>query len=519
MKHLASAVRRLGLIKACAISAGALAASRVVYALYFSPLRRVPGPFLARLTNKRADLVAAFGGMARYARSESERYGDIYVYGPNAVSISDPADARIVFGARSIRKAECYAALDALNIENTLSTRDPHLASTRRRQLGPYFSPSYLRRMEQTIMDYGVLALKQKWDSLISKSPAGSVEVNYSKEFLLATFDISGALSFGRAFDALKNDDATIAHWILAVLIYTGTRYMLAGCPKFIASFILLPWERKCKKFIDFSAEAIAKRKELLSNLEEKGMGSEKPADLLQAFIDAEDPESKVRMDPTQVHAESITMLMVGSETSSNTLTWTLHLLMLHPQHYQRAADEVRSAFDKDHVIHYNEGKAKLPFIESCLYESMRLWPASSCQIPRIAPEGGITLRGHFLPAGTVINVNIQGVNLNEKIWASPHLFDPTRFLGNEAAKNRVLSFASGVRACPGKALAMMEMTTILANLLKDYDFALPADYTLRGPAVLDKKGNPRVMDSRLFVVRTAKNPERDCRITVSKRI
>ncbi|KAI8325385.1 hypothetical protein GQ54DRAFT_301858 [Martensiomyces pterosporus] len=55
---------------------------------------------------------------------------------------------------------------------------------------------------------------------------------------------------------------------------------------------------------------------------------------------------------------------------SSNTLTWTIHFLMLHPQHYKRVVDEVQSSFDNDHLITFDEAKEKHPFMEVCVYES-----------------------------------------------------------------------------------------------------------------------------------------------------
>ncbi|KAI8320220.1 cytochrome P450 [Martensiomyces pterosporus] len=513
LEWLHSLVQGFGYARAAATFTGIYAAYKVTYALFFSPLRHLPGPFLARLTNKRAEIIALFGWMGEYAREESEKYGDTYVYQPKAVSISNPIDARTVYASHAFPKTHFYDLMDILDTETTLSTRSPDLASMRRRQLGPYFHHGYLQRMEPTIIKHGFLAIKDKWDALISESAGGKTEVVYSREFLLTTFDVTSALAFGRELGSLKNNDVTIADWVASTLSYLWVRPMFARWPKPLSSLILSPLEKKHDALIAFSGESIARRREFLLTAEEK------PADLLQAMIDAEDPESKLRMEPTEVHAESVEMLLAGSETSSNTLTWTLHFLMLYPQHYRRAVEEVRSAFDKDSIIRYSEGRSKLPFVEACLYESMRLWPVSGGQIVRGVPEGGITLRdGSFVPGGYEVNVNMQGVNLHKEFWNEPHLFDPTRFLDNEDAKHNVITFSWGVRICPGRHLAWMEMITILANLLKDYDFALPADYTHRGPNVLDKRGYPKLMDAQTFLVSTPKNPERDCRIVVSKR-
>ncbi|KAI8322152.1 cytochrome P450 [Martensiomyces pterosporus] len=516
--RLNAVVSRLGYTNILATSAGVLAAYKAIYALYLSPLRNVPGPFLARLTNKRAEFLGAAGEQARKAREEYELYGDIYVYQPNAVSISNPADIRTVLGSHVFPKAAFYNATDSLGEKTLLSARDPQLASMKRRQIGPYFSSSYLARAEPAIMKHGIYALKEKWDRLLNASADGKAEVNYHKDFLLATFDIIGALAFGKGFGALKNDDHTIVKWMSATVTLFGANSLLPLVTIFPFSLLMWPWQRQYNKLIVHGGKCIAERRELLAKLGKNAAEGEKPADLLQGFIDAEDPESKIKMTPNQVHAESLLMLTVGSETSSNTLLTTVHLLMLYPIHYKRAVEEVRSVFDREHTITYAEAKSKLPFVEACLYESMRVAPVTGGQWPRVAPEGGVTLSGHFIPAGTEIHVNISGANLNKNYWNDPYLFDPTRFVNNEEAKRNMLAFSAGIRICPGKHLAWIEMLTILANALKDYDFALPKGYTLCGPNVLDENGYPKLMDSLHFFVTIPKNSARDCRLVISKR-
>ncbi|KAI8322150.1 cytochrome P450 [Martensiomyces pterosporus] len=519
LDRVSAAVNQLGYTNIIATSAGALAAYRVIYALYLSPLRNVPGPFLARLTNKRAELIGILGGQARKAREEYELYGDVYVYQPNAVSISNPTDIRIVLGSHAFQKTVFYHSVNVLNEKTTFSACDPQLASMKRRQIGPYFNSTYLARAEPTIMKQGIHTIKEKWDRLLDRSTSGVAEVNFHKDFLLATFDTIGALAFGRDFGALKNDDSTIVKWMSATLTYFGTHSISPLLNIFPFSLLVWPWERYYNRLIAHSGKCIADRRELLERLGKGATDSEKPADLLQGLIEAEDPESKAKMTPVQVQAESILMLTAGSETSSNTLSTTLHLLMLYPIHYKRAVEEVRSVFGKDHTITYSEAKSKLPFIEACIYESMRVAPVTGGQWPRLAPKGGITLSsGHFIPAGTEINVNLSGANLNKDCWAEPYLFSPTRFVDDEKAKRNVYAFSYGVRVCPGRHLAWMEMLTILANILKDYDFALPPGYTTRGPNVLDVNGYPKLMDSLHFFVTIPENSLRDCRLAISRR-
>ncbi|KAJ1961578.1 hypothetical protein GGI12_003173 [Dipsacomyces acuminosporus] len=518
-ERLGSAIEKLGYTKLAATSIGLYAAYKVIYALYLSPLRSVPGPFIARITKKRSEIFGATGGRARIALEDYERYGDIYVTRPNAISICNPADIRAVLGTHSFRKNDLYKALDFFEVQTSASARDPKLASLRRRQIGPYFSNSYLARMEDAILEHGIVAIKGRWDSLLKQSSNGEIVVNYHKTFLYATFDTIGSLAFGREFGALESDDPTIGTWLRGTLSYFGLRTFLPLFKYYPFSFLISPLFRLCQGLIDHGARCIAERKKLLADLERTGELDKKPADLLQGFIEIENAESRMRMTPREVHAEAIIALIAGSETSSNSLMWTIHLFLLYPECYKRAVDEVRSAFDKDHLIAYSEAKVQLPYLEACIHESMRLIPAAGGQLPRLVPSEGVTLGGHFIPGGTEINVNILGANYNKKYWKDPHRFDPTRFLDNEEAKKNVFTFSYGVRVCPGKQLAWIEMFTILANMLKDYDIRLPDDITHFGPSTLTDKGYPKLMDAKNLLTTCPTNADRDCRIVISERI
>ncbi|KAJ1954479.1 hypothetical protein GGI12_005781 [Dipsacomyces acuminosporus] len=125
---------------------------------------------------------------------------------------------------------------------------------------------------------------------------------------------------------------------------------------------------------------------------------------------------------------------------------------------------------------------------------------------------------GHYIPGGYEVNLNISAANLNKDYWQTPYLYDPTRFLSNDDAKRSIFTFGVGVRVCPGRQLAWVELLTILANILKDYDLRLPDDYKHRGPHVLDERGYPKLLDSLNFFVNVPADSDRDCRILVSKR-
>ncbi|KAI8318821.1 cytochrome P450 [Martensiomyces pterosporus] len=390
-------------------------------------------------------------------------------------------------------------------------TNDPELNKQRRRQVGPAFSLASLRKMEPTILAVGVQQLLDKWDSAIEQSLNRKAKVCYENDFILMAFDVIGSLGFGKTQRSLTSGDLTVFRWIkkyFSLMIIQATSGELKLLP--FGRLLTKLLRKDMDEFIAFANQSIEERKQLVAE------GAAKPSDILQAYIDAEDPESKIRMTPSQITTEVIVTLHAGTDSSSNTLTWTIHLLMLHPQHYKRAVDEVRSSFDKDHLITFDEVKEKLPYLEACVYESMRIRPVSP-PLPRIVPPGGVTLQGHFIPEGYTCLVAIPAANMNKGVWDEPHIFRPERFVDNEENKRNVLTFSSGARVCPGRNLAWVEMLTTLANLFNAYDFALPGDALFR-PDNLDKYGQPVIMPQKMVVLNVPKFPERDCQVVISKR-
>ncbi|KAL1917677.1 uncharacterized protein VTP21DRAFT_4070 [Calcarisporiella thermophila] len=506
-------LHELGYIRLLAILLfGVQVAWKLTYAFFLSPLRNIPGPFLSRVTARRSEFKALSGNGEKATQQDYEKYGDIYVYKPNVICICNPKDIRAVLSSNQFRKTDLYKIFEYLGIPNVATFTDPVLANRRRRQIHPYFNFTYLGKMESLILRHGIEAIKTRWDGLIAKNGGKPIEVNYRHDTQLATFDIIGALVFGREFNALATNNMSYINWVSGTFFYLMLRNNFPLLAVYPFSLLVRSMKKSHDELAEFSKESVAMRKELLA----KGV-DEKPADLLQALIDAEDPESKYRMSPIEVQTESVGMLLGGSETSSSAISWTVHFLLLHPEHLRRAVEEVRSQFAPGHTVTFNETRAHLPYLEACIYETLRYIPAGTASFPRISHSTGITIQGHYIPPGVEIAVNKWAAHIHKDFWDDPLTFNPVRFLDNDEAKRNMLSFSYGQRFCIGRNLAWVEMLPILANMLKDYDISLP-EGSLFGPHNLDEHGRPKLMPTKPSVFTMPANPERDCRMIVTNR-
>lgn len=485
----------------------------LIHALWLSPLRHLPGPLYARISSRFYELIAMSGKAPQYGCRQMHRYGDIYLLQPNTVSINNPADIRQVLSSSQCIKDRYYRLLRFTGIDSIMSTRDPHRVSQKRRKLGPYFNTIYVSKMEPLILEQGIKQIKKQWDAQLAN---GQTEVNYTRTMAMCALNIVGRLVFGQRLEALQIDTEgkNTLDWMTRSTTYLSVRALLQLLPYPVFFLLTWPWEYMYEAFAKHVYNSIEQRQQLLAN------SGEKPVDLLQALMECQDPDSKLHLTNEEIHAESLLLLIGGIDPTAYTLTMLMHLLMLYPECYQQAVQEVCSVFPADPLITYAMANHKLPYLEACLRECMRLVCVPAAEIPRLItqPEGLTLTSGHWLPQGTTVFANMWGSHHNPKYWTDPERFDPARFLKDPRAKHSVFAFGHGTRICMGKHLAWMNMLTIMANVLRDYDLRLPDDYKSHGPSVIDPKtGHPKLMDMTMFISTKPKNPDIDCRLIISK--
>ena len=74
------------------------------------------------------------------------------------------------------------------------------------------------------------------------------------------------------------------------------------------------------------------------------------PKDLLQLMIDACDSETADGMETGDIVAESVGIMLGGSETTSSTLAFATYLLATHPEVQERLANEIHEYLDENPV-------------------------------------------------------------------------------------------------------------------------------------------------------------------------
>jgi sterol 14-demethylase len=116
-----------------------------------------------------------------------------------------------------------------------------------------------------------------------------------------------------------------------------------------------------------------------------------------------------------------------------------------------------------------------MPKLEAAIKEALRLHPPLIILL-RVA-QVPFEVGGYRLPAGTMVAASPYVSNRLPEAFADADTFDPARYLtpreDDLANPWSWIPFGAGRHRCVGAAFAMMQLKTIFAVLLRQFDFEL----------------------------------------------
>lgn len=205
---------------------------------------------------------------------------------------------------------------------------------------------------------------------------------------------------------------------------------------------------------------------------------NEGKADVLSLMFQAQQSEQQLSDELLVGHAT----LTFGAAhlTTAHTFSWTLFLLAQHPEIMQRLAEELAECTTGEHPT-FEELK-NCTYLEWVIKESMRVLPASSYS-QRVTSEA-TELGPLKLPKGTPIIFSQFITHHREDLFEDPHTFRPERWEKISPSAYEYLPFGAGPRMCIGASLAMVELRTALAVILKRFHLQMVSDSTVNGQVV-----------------------------------
>ncbi|KAG5643881.1 hypothetical protein DXG03_009511 [Asterophora parasitica] len=168
-------------------------------------------------------------------------------------------------------------------------------------------------------------------------------------------------------------------------------------------------------------------------------------------------------------------LFSAGHDTTSGALSTAIYHLAKHPEHQQKAREEVLSVLG-GRTEPTLKDLSKTTFLNACIKEALRINSPISLLPARWTLEP-MTLGKYYIPAHTSVVPNVCAVHQSDDNWADAQKFDPYRFLDSTARPRAAINipFGTGPRQCVARQFSLFEQRTLLCMLLANYEWTLPA--------------------------------------------
>ncbi|GAA6053327.1 hypothetical protein JCM3770_004114 [Rhodotorula araucariae] len=464
-------------------------ASLATYALYnllLHPLAGVPGPLSARLgLGSWMSARALQHDMGWKLAELHERHGKAVRVARNLVSVVDPAAIGEMYRyGGPYEKTPFYTYFKA-DKPGLMSTLPNHAHALIRRAESPAYTMNLLVDLEQHV-DSCLDDLIGFLDAAVQAGgQRGTVDMGTMMQLL--AMDVVGELAFGKTFGLLKAGKDT--HGFLPMLEAFVESCCLCGTQPWAGPLLVAfcNWKvgaRGPQALAEQTSKAVQERFEQLRIAQETG--DEPRRDMLSKLVTARNPDG-TPYSTRQIEVAATSILGAGSDTTAVTMRALLGYIVKDSSVQEKVLSEIDEAFETGTLslpVTYADG-TKLQYFQACLKETLRLHPAVPWTLPRIVPNGGAVLAGHYLAAGTEVGMSPYVFHRRpEAFGPDASVFRPERWLeasveDRKVMERNLITFGSGSRVCIGKNISLMEITKVLPTLLHRYRFS----FTPRSPS------------------------------------
>ncbi|XP_037450647.1 noroxomaritidine synthase 2-like [Triticum dicoccoides] len=209
--------------------------------------------------------------------------------------------------------------------------------------------------------------------------------------------------------------------------------------------------------------------------------GEQQRVDVLSSYIN--DPDYA---DDDLLRAKLLSIMFGGRDTIGFTLPWMFYSLTRNPKIISIIRNELSpiashkvATGTSDMVIFEPEETKSLVYLKAVLYETLRLYPPIPIERKTVVADA-IMPSGHQVHAGETVLISLHSMARMEAIWGEDcRDYNPDRWLSEDGNKlryvpsHKFLSFNSGPRMCPGKEIAVLQLATVVAAVVWNFDMEL----------------------------------------------
>jgi len=451
-----------------------------------SPLRSVPGPFLARFGRIYYFVRVALGRWEREDIALHRRYGPVVRVGADLYSIDSPEVVKKVYSIGSkFPKSDWYDAWrhPDVNRLHLFPDRDMKRHADTRRRFQAMYSMSSLVSYEGYVDECAAI-FRQRLTEFAYSGEA----IDMAHWLQCYAFDVVGNITYSTRFGFMdRGEDVAGLMKALHSMLRYGT---LVGV---YASWHPLVFEifgrlglggaSGRNYLIKYVQERLDERK--LNGLKTTGVKDENaPMDFLEKLMIANqaDPE---KVTPAHVFLIGMGNIIAGSDTTAVSLSTILYNLLKYPHTMKKLRQEIADFEDQGRCgkpdVSFRQSQ-DMPYLQAVIKEALRICPATGLPLWRVVPEGGAEICGHYFPAGTTVGINTWCAHYNEDVFGpDAAIFRPESWLeteenGRERINNMeayYMPFGLGSRTCIGRHISFLEMSKLIPQIVRDFDFEL----------------------------------------------
>lgn len=434
--------------------------SIAMYRVFFHRLTKAdfPGPWYARITKMWHVWACRYSKNHVVLDSMYQKYGDFVRTGPSELTIFRPEIFMALDGPHSeCMKSDWYDIL----IPNLalVTARDRGTHAARRRQWNRAFSSKALQIHEQKIMCH-----LNELDRHIETDAKEAHISNARNLFYWFAFDAMGDFVLGKPFGMQQNQ--AWHHVIFRLQRALSLLGPLSPAPWLIhVGFHLAPRILQLKDWFDMVAWC-----QIQMDMRIKDSSRYQKPDITH-YIMMEDVESQEIIDNALawLSGDSLQAIVAGSGPIANALMGLFTEMGRTPSAQEKLHHELRNIDVSDITT-----LANLPFLNACIDETLRLYPALMTGGTRTTTQNGMIIAGRFIPPYTTIVAPQYLISRRHDCFLDPLRFVPERWTTSpEMVLNASATkpFGTGHTSCVGRPLALDSLRLVTARLIKKYRF------------------------------------------------
>ncbi|EME48617.1 hypothetical protein DOTSEDRAFT_84193 [Dothistroma septosporum NZE10] len=192
---------------------------------------------------------------------------------------------------------------------------------------------------------------------------------------------------------------------------------------------------------------------------------------LIPALESSKDEEELI--DEGVMLSHSSSNIFVGSDTTAASLRAAVYYLCR-----TSTAHRLFLAGELSDPVTFSEAQAML-YLQAVIKEALRMHQAVGLSLERLVPRGGAEVGGVWSEGGTVVGMNPWVSARDEETYGKDaYTFRPERWLEANEDKLKLmernfLAFGAGARTCLSKNVSILEMSKLLPQLYRRFDFEL----------------------------------------------